>query len=347
LFETGKGMTNMTGIIELQRDFFKENSRVIFRNNAFTVSVFRYSSGVEAIELTNPRGKMVVLPYMGQMVWDLKFDGVDLKMKNMFSEPKRADEIIDTYGCFAFHSGLISGGCPEPEDEHGLHGEMPCAEMGKAWLEITNESIRVCGETEYIKGFGHHYLACPSVEMFSRQTFIKLNMTVKNLSGMEMPLQYMCHTNYAYLENAVMKQNFPESIFTLRKSIPNHVKPTEKWMDYNKKLLSGEETLTVLNQSDLYDPEIVFFADELDRYQEEAEFEMVSPDGVTFFTKFPTAELNYATRWLLHNSDQQVGAFVLPATCRPEGFLAAKRAGTLIKLRTGEERSFTVVTGTK
>jgi hypothetical protein len=38
---------------------------------------------------------------------------------------------------------------------------------------------------------------------------------------------------------------------------------------------------------------------------------------------------------------------VLPATCRPEGFNAAEKAGTLIKLGVGEERSFTIITGKK
>jgi hypothetical protein len=340
-------MERMTGMIELQRAFFNESSKVIFRNSEFTVSLFQYPSGVEAIELTNSSGRMVVLPYMGQMIWDLEFDGFDLKMKNMFSQPKKTEQVIDTYGCFAFHSGLISNGCPGPEDDHELHGEMACAEMERAWLEITDKGIKVCGETEYVKGFGHHYLASPSVEMVSGETFIKMNMTVKNLSGSEMPLQYMCHTNYAYLEQAVMKQNIPQDAFKLRESIPVHVKPTEKWMNYNKKLLSGEESLTQLTRPGMYDPEIVFFADELNQYQDIAEFEMVSPDGLTFFTKFNTAEFNYATRWLLHNTDQQVGAFVLPATCRPEGFHAAEKAGTLISLSAGEERSFTVVTGKK
>ncbi|WML48397.1 hypothetical protein RCG23_24685 [Neobacillus sp. PS3-34] len=82
----------MAGTIELQREFFKESSKVIYRNDAITVNLFRYPSGIEAIELTNSRGKMVVLPYMGQIIWDLEFDGVNLKMKNMFSQPKRPME---------------------------------------------------------------------------------------------------------------------------------------------------------------------------------------------------------------------------------------------------------------
>jgi hypothetical protein len=340
-------MEMASGIIELQRDYFTDSSKIIFRNEEMTASLFRYSSGVEAIELKNTRGRIVVLPFMGQMIWDLEFDGTDMKMKNMFSQPKKAASIIDTYGCFAFHSGLIRNGCPEPEDDHDLHGEMPCAEMDRAWLKISDEGINICGEAEYVKGFGHHYLARPTVKMFNRESFIEISMNVKNLSGSEMPLQYMCHTNYAYIENAAMKQNIPDSAFKLRESIPGHVKPTEQWMDYNRKLLSGEEIITALNKPEMYDPEIVFFADKLDQFQEEAEFEMVLPDGTAFFTRFSTAELNYATRWILHNRDQQVGAFVLPATCRPEGFLAAERSGTLLKLEAGEERSFTVITGKK
>lgn len=336
-----------SGIIELQRNFFTESRKEFFRNAEMIVNLFRYPSGVEAIEFKNTRGRMVVLPYMGQMIWDLEFDGVDLKMKNMFSQPKKVTGVVDTYGCFAFHSGLIRNGCPGPEEDYELHGEMPCAEMDRAWLEITDYGIKICGESEYVKGFGNHYLARPTVTLFNQETFIEISMSVKNLSGSAMPLQYMCHTNYAFKENAIMKQNIPDHVFKLRETIPEHVKPTEKWMQYNKKLLSGEEMITALNQSDMYDPEIVFFADDLDKYQSEAEFEMISADGNTFFTRFSTAELNYATRWILHNNDQQVGAFVLPATCRPEGFQAAKKAGTLLSLGAGEEKSFTVVTGKK
>ena len=52
-----------------------------------------------------------------------------------------------------------------------------------------------------------------------------------------------------------------------------------------------------------------------------------------------------ATRWILFNPDQQVAAFVLPGTCRPEGFLAARKADTLIMLKPGEVREFSVRTG--
>lgn len=337
----------MIGKIELQREFFSPKHEILFNNKEFVVTLFRYPSGVEAIELINSRGTMVVLPYLGQIIWDLVFDGVNLKMENMFSQPKKVDCIVDTYGCFAFHSGLIRNGCPGPEDDYSLHGEMPCAKMDKAWLEVTENSVTITGSVEYVKGFGHHYLAQPSVTLKAGESFVEIGMDIKNLSSAAMPLQYMCHTNYAYLDNATLTQNIPDTAFVLRQSIPDHVKPTQKWLDFNDELRKSQDSLKVLERPDMYDPEIVFFLDHLHEYQEEAIFEMTSPDGVTFFTTFSTSEFNYATRWLLYNGDQKVAAFVLPATCRPEGFLAAQKAGSLIMLSPGEQKSFRVITGKK
>ena len=48
---------------------------------------------------------------------------------------------------------------------------------------------------------------------------------------------------------------------------------------------------------------------------------------------------------LLNNPDQQVAAFVLPATARPEGYRAAAAAGTLQWLKAGEHKHFHVNTG--
>lgn len=337
----------MIGKIALRRDFFQEKAQVIFENQEFVVTLFRYQSGVEAMELCNSRGKMVVLPYMGQIIWDLEFDGVDLKMKNMFSQPKKATCIIDTYGCFALHSGLIRNGCPGPEDDHSLHGEMPCAEMDQAWLEIGEQSVTITGSVEYVQGFGHHYMAHPRATLIAGESFVEIGMDIKNLASAPMPLQYMCHTNYAYLENATLTQNIPDNAFMLRQSIPAHVKPTPQWLAFNEELRRGNDPIKVLDRPEMYDPEIVFFMDDLAKYQEEANFEMTDIRGTTFFTKFSTAQFPHATRWLLYNGDQTVGAFVLPATCRPEGFLAAQQAGSLIVLGPGEEKSFRVITGKK
>ena len=63
--------------------------------------------GVDAIRLSNARGSVIVLPYMGQIVWSAKFDGVELAMTSMYREPRPAKVIVETHGCLAYHAGLL------------------------------------------------------------------------------------------------------------------------------------------------------------------------------------------------------------------------------------------------
>lgn len=332
-------------ILPLKRSQFNNQENVIIESENFKVSGFKYNSGIEALKIENSQGYLVILPYMGQMIWDAKFLGEDLCMENMFSEPKLEKEVVATYGCFAFHSGLIRNGCPSSEDSHPLHGEMPCASMDKAWLEIDEQKVTITGEYEYVMGFGDHYLATPSVTLDKGASLFDIEMKVQNLASVPMPLQYMCHMNTAYFPNAKLKQNIPDTAITLRESVPAHVKPTPQWLDFNESLKSREKPIQQLSTPDMYDPEIVYFMDNLSQFTQHAQFEMEIANGKTLVTRFDTSMLNYATRWILYNGDQKVGAYILPATCRPEGYLAAKRNNTLIHLQPQEVRVFSVTTG--
>ncbi|KAB2823610.1 aldose 1-epimerase family protein [Aliivibrio finisterrensis] len=329
--------------IPLSKTLFKSEKNSLISSTDFQVSTFTYQSGVEAIEIQNSQGHLIVLPFMGQMIWDAEFLNIDLCMKNMFREPKPAKTIIETYGCFAFHAGMISMGCPTPLDTHPLHGEMPCASMDQAWLEIDSDCITLKGTYEYVMGFGDHYLATPSVSLKKDSSLFDINMSVKNLASVPMPLQYMCHINCAYFADALMTQTIPDNGITLRESIPAHVKPTEQWKAYNDELKVSSPIHT-LNKPEMYDPEIVYFMDNLSQYGETASFQMDIGEH-RLLTEFSTAEFNSATRWILYNGDQQVAAYALPATCRPEGFLTAKEKGTLLYLQPNEERHFSVRTG--
>lgn len=335
----------MKSKINLFKSYFSEKENIIFENKDFTVTAFKYPSGIEAINVTNSKGFITILPFYGQMIWNAEFLGQNLKMKNMFSEPKLGSSIIDSYGCFAFHSGLIRNGCPSPEDDHPLHGEMPCAQIDRAWLELNDSSISLTGEVEYVKGFGEHYIAQPKVLLSKDSSLFEIGMEVTNLAHSDMPLQYMCHMNYCYEHGAIFSQNIPDDLICLRESVPAHVKPTEKWLTFNKKIKDQEYILSSLSEDELYNPEIVFFMDKLNQFKENLEFRMKSPKGHCYLTKFSSNDFNYATRWILYNEDQQVGAFVLPATCRPEGFLAAKNTGSLIYLKPNETKRFKVITG--
>ncbi|MGL5336831.1 MAG: DUF4432 domain-containing protein, partial [Enterovibrio sp.] len=312
--------------IPLYKQHFSTQKTLLLQSNDFEVHTFQYHSGVQAVEIKNSKGHLVVLPFMGQMIWDARFLDTDLTMKNMFSEPKPGKTIVETYGCFAFHAGMLSMGCPTPADNHALHGEMPCAAMDHAWLEITPDKVVLKGSYEYVMGFGHHYLATPSVHLAKDASLFDIEMSVKNLASVRMPLQYMCHINPAYFNNAVMTQNLPNEAFTLRDSVPAHVQPTEQWLAYNQ-LLSTSAPFSKLDKPQMHDPEIVYFLDNISQFTKHAVFKMEIGDKY-LITEFNTQQFNSATRWILYNGDQQVAAYAIPATSRPEGFLAAKQKET-------------------
>src|SRR5271165_5199527 len=83
----------------LRRESFGEKEREAARYGALRASIFRFDTGVEAIRLANARGHVLALPFMGQMIWSAAFDGVELAMQSMFSAPRPAKTIIETYGC--------------------------------------------------------------------------------------------------------------------------------------------------------------------------------------------------------------------------------------------------------
>ena len=334
--------------IPLHPELFTTEPRTVMRSQDCEARALRYPSGVASLRLTNSRGLVEVLPFMGQIIWDAQMDGVSLRMDNMFSQPQPAREIIGTYGCFAFHAGLLAAGCPAPEDDHPLHGEFPCAPMDEAWLEVEGDAVRIVSSYEYVMGFGSHYRARPHVEMRAGSSMMTIGMRVTNLSAYApMPLQYMCHMNYAFVPDGVMSQSLPDGAFQLRRTVPAHVTPTPEWDRINEDILAGRMDADSLEGATAFDPEIVYFADNLDHYDDELVFEIAAPTGRAFQTRFSGKEFPVATRWILHNPDQKVASFVLPGTSRPEGLIAAREAGTLIMLGAGESRSFTVTTGLK
>ena len=221
----------------LSRSAFDEVERPAVEHGSLKAGLFRYPTGVEAIHLENARGALIVLPYLGQMIWQAAFDGVDLTMKSIFKAPRRVPTVGETYGCFAFHSGLLRNGVPGPTDNHPSHGEMPCAAMDWAGIEAGHDErgdyLRVVGTFEYAMGFGSHYLARPSVTLHAGSARFDMAMEVTNLSaGDPMDLMYMCHVNYAFSEGAEILQQTP---FTpdrtvTRTAVPAHVRPNPTYL---------------------------------------------------------------------------------------------------------------------
>ena len=121
----------------------------VAKSHDTTVIALRLASGIEALRIVMPRLSLLVLPYRGQQVWQAWVDGRPLGMLGMTEEPRAGDTLLESFGAFLFHCGLLGTAAPGPENDHPLHGELPLAPMDEAWIEIGEEpgrtQLRICG----------------------------------------------------------------------------------------------------------------------------------------------------------------------------------------------------------
>jgi len=336
----------------LRRQDFTEQPHIIGSAGGFSVTAFRYPTGIEALLIENERGNIIVLPFMGQIVWRATFDGVDLTMGNSFSMPRPATTIVETYGCFAFHSGILRNGCPSPQDNHLLHGEMACAKMDKTRLLFGEDEqglyVQVTGEYEYVMGFGAHYLARPTVRLHAKETLFDITMDVENLSSAPMELMYMSHINFAYKHGARIVQpvDFSPEKVQVRTAVPSHVTPNDRYLSLIDELAANPSIMEVLDEPERYDPEQVFYIRGLPVDAEGKTHQMLQlPSGDGFAISYPVAAFPKTVRWIFVSGDAQVAAFALPSTCEPEGYLAEKAKNNVSILASGERAIFPVRLG--
>ena len=338
--------------IPLHRDGLAEAERPVFAAAGLSAALFRYPSGIEALRLRNRRGAVVVLPWFGQMIWSARFDGVDLGMRSGFTMPLPAESIAGTYGCLAFHSGLLRNGVPAAEDDHAAHGEFPCARLAASWLELHEHdgvlALRVVGEREHVVAFGPHYRAQPSVTLAQDAGLFDLAMSVENRSGRPMDLMYMAHVNFAFVPGGQILQPAPfrPDTVVVRRAIPAHVRPDPAYRARIERLAAAPEDMAVLDQPGCYDPEQVFYVRGLGTDPAGRTALMLRrPEGDGFALDYAPAEFPHCVRWLFDDPDQGVAAFALPSTCEPEGYAAEARKGHVRHLPPRETANFGLTLG--
>ncbi len=322
--------------LPLHPDGLTPTDRPVLEADGLSAALFRYPSGIAALRLRNRRGELVILPWFGQMVWDARFDGVDLSMRSGFDMPLPSDTIAGTYGCFAFHSGLLRNGVPSAEDDHPAHGEFPCAAMRSASLELLEQdgilSLRVTSERDHVVAFGPHYQARPSVTLSQGSALFDLALSVENRSGRPMELMYMAHVNFAFVEGGRIVQPAPfrPDTVSVRRAVPAHVRPNADYLDLIDELAQTPARMEVLDQPDRYDPEQVFYLSGLGTDAAGRTALMLRrPAGDGFALDYAPAEFPHCVRWLMSDPDAAVAAFALPSTCQPEGYAAERRKGHL------------------
>jgi hypothetical protein len=72
--------------INLDKTMFTQRAPTtpLVEHGELKAALFRYATGVDGIELSNSLGKLIVLPFQGQQIWDATMQGRRLTMKSMY-----------------------------------------------------------------------------------------------------------------------------------------------------------------------------------------------------------------------------------------------------------------------
>lgn len=344
----------MDARIRLFRDDFHHMPREILRwgdSNLLGAETRRTQSGVEVVRLSNQRGWVDILPFMGAMIWDACFNGVKLGMRGHFREPRPASGILGTYGCLLYHAGLLRNGNPGPHDTHPLHGEAPCAVMDAAELLLSEDgsgpSLGLACWRDHAEGFGAHYLATHTVTIRPDDTLFDVATDVHNLAGRPMDLMYMAHANFAFHDGARILQPaaWTPAHVRVRKAVPSHVRATPEFLALLETLERQPDALELLDPA-LCAQEQVFYLHGLRTDPDGwAHLALRQPRGDGFALSYRPAEFPHLVRWILCSPDEQVAAFALPSTCEPEGYTAELRKGHVQTVQPGETRRFALRMG--
>lgn len=322
-------------IINLEPYFFHEVEKKLAGYGGLSAYTFLYPGGVAGLRLANQAGQVVLLPFQGQQVWDVQFQGRSLTMKSMFEQPRPTQIYLQTYGGFLLHCGATAMGVPTERDNHPLHGELPNAPYQTAQLLVGQDErgsyMAVTGSYQYTVAFNHNYLARPVAKLYAGEASLVVSMTIQNLKHTTMELMYMAHANFRPVDNGELIYSAPCTPDTVRvrSSVPSHLQPPPGYREFLQELEQRPEQHNVLKPGLTFDPEVVLYID----YRTDAEgwaYTMQRhPDGSADYIKHRPAELDHGVRWISRTPDQQALGMVLPATAEPEGYAAEKAKGNI------------------
>lgn len=322
--------------IDVREDFFPKNEKIFVDAGELKASLFTFSTGVKAIKLQNSMGYIVILPYVGQMVWDAVFNGRSLKMKNSFEEPKNAKHFLETYGCYVMHCGALAMGCPSPQDKHEHHGELTIAKYDETQIvtgtDERGEYIGVQGSIEYNRAFGDHYMVNPFVRLYKGSGLLDIDFVCHNMSAYNMEFMYMCHINNRSTTGGRIVQThaWDSETMLLRKTVPQYNEVDQGFLDLQDAIEKDVKMTQTVTEDTVYDPEIVLFLrDPVADKDGFAHYMYVNPDGSADYTSYKPEELPRSVRWMVKHKNWESMGMVLPATAEPEGYLEEKKKGNV------------------
>ncbi len=336
----------------LQDRFFTEKETVLVESGELKATLFTYSTGVEAVRISNAKGSATVLPFMGQAVWRCDFLGRELTMKSIYDEPQNCTFYGDTYGFFVLHCGLTAMGNPTAADTHPGHGELPLAKYRQAWVEVGEDLkgpwIAVGGIYSHLRCFSVNYDFSPTLKLRAGATSLEIDVEFTNRKDLPLEYYYLCHINHLPVDGSRL-------LYTAdpKKAIINHEVPdgyrkdwadaTNAWLD--KMDINPSCGDKVGAEGESYRPEIVNCFMHHAAKDGWAYTMQLHPDGTAVYVKHDPKQLPYGTRWIARTEDEDALGMCLPATAEHKGRLYCQEHRQQRILKTGRTVSYHIETG--
>lgn len=343
----------MNGKIYLYKDLFSTDERVLVESGSLKATIFKYSTGVEAVTIKNDKGSATVLPYMGQQVWRAEFLGHPLTMKSIYDEPEVCKDVYgESYGGFIMHCGLSAMGNPTAEDTHLPHGELPIAKYKTAYVTVGEDEkgkyIAVGGVYTHKRAFEYNYEFMPECKLYEGATVIEETVSFTNKKDMPLEYFYLCHINHRPVDGSKLYYTAKHENIVAHHEVPEgypeaRAKKTNEYLDKLDKDMSLVDTVDKNSQS--YDPEIVFTCKYDCDSEGNAHTMQLLPDGYAAYVQHKTAELPFGIRWIARTDDEDALGMVLPATAEHMGYLYCKKMGYEKYLQPGETMTYHMITG--
>ncbi len=322
--------------INLQKYFFTEKETLIAEEGSLRATAYRFSTGVEALKIENEEGYFVILPFMGQQLWDFHFGGRDLKMKTSVKEPVPNVQYLQTYGGFLYHCGIQSFGAPDAT--HPQHGEIPNRAYDNAYLEVgTDEKgtyMAVGGTLHFDIAFVQKYDFSPETRLYAGASKVRVNVKLENKKASPMEYMYLCHINFRPFNGARLVYNVPRDAehIKIHKIVPDTLpEETQKKLSAYMEKLEADRSLmdTVGNPDEIYIPEICFAM----KYNPDENgrgytMQYIEGEGACY-VDHPVKELELPVRWISRTPDEDAMGMVLPATGEHLGYANAKAKGQI------------------
>ena len=344
----------MQNKIYLYESFFADKETDVVSFGELKASIFTYSTGVKAVKLSNSKGSAILLPFMGQMIWRLNFNGRELAMKTIFDEPIPDQEAFPgTYGCFLMHCGLSAMGNPTSEDTHLPHGELPVAKYKDAFIitgtDEKGDYIALSGNYQHKICYEFNYEFSPLVKLYAGKTFIDIEASFVNNKDVPLEYYYLCHINHRPVDNAILSYTADPKTCKVNHEVPDNYWNKDGADKTNKYLEMLDKDPSIMdkvgNEGESYKPEIVFMLRYTGDENGNAYTMQTSPDGTAVYVIHKPDELPFGTRWISRTEDEDAMGMVLPATSEHLGRKYCQRNNQQNYLKKGERVTYHMQTG--